>query len=308
MMGAIHALVVTYNRRELILQNIQTLMAQTHKLASITIIDNGSTDGTQEAIKALDNPLIDHVRLDPNIGAAGGFHYGIEYLFGKRRVPWAWIMDDDVMPEPTALEELVKAYSHNFESTEQVGFLVSQSVDGQGRALNVPTVDTRARVPGLSASWGKYLDQGIVSIRTSALSSFLMPLSTYETFGNLNREFVVWGEDTDYTFRITEERLGLIVGRSKIVHLRAAPGNLNIFNESDERRVPNFFYLYRNSLYVRRKYIGYHAYFNGIVRDLLEVTKLAANGEWRKAEIALRGTAAGIVFNPKSVRPGGSGS
>jgi GT2 family glycosyltransferase len=304
MIDAIHALVVTYNRRELLMRNIQTLMAQTYPLASITLIDNGSTDGTKDAIRALNNPLIDHQRLEQNTGAAGGFHYGIEYIYARKKVPWAWIMDDDVMPAPTALQELVAAYQRNFKAPSEVGFLVSQAVDGEGRAINVPTIDQRVRPPNTSASWGLYLDQGIVSIRTSALSSMLMPLATYQAFGNLNREFVIWGEDTDLTFRITEQRPGLIVGRSKVDHLRGAPGNLSIFTEDDQRRVPNFYYLYRNSLYVRRRYIGMHAYFNGVVRGLVEVTKLAAGGKWKKAEIALRGTAAGIVFNPKPVPPG----
>ena len=303
MIDAIHALVITYNRRELLMQNLSALAAQTYPLASITVIDNGSTDGTADAIAALQNPLIDHVRLDPNIGAARGFHYGIEYVYTKRRAAWAWIMDDDVIPSPTSLAELVTAFERNFKHPADVGFLVAQSVDAEGRANNVPTVDTRPRHLGECAAWGEYLDQGMVSIRTSALSAILMPRQTYETFGNLNPEFMVWGEDTDYTFRITEKRPGLLVGRSKIVHLRAQPGDISIFLEEDQRRVPNFYYLYRNSLYVRRRYVGMHAYVNGIVRGLVEATRLAAAGKFKKANIALRGTAAGIVFNPKHVGP-----
>ena len=46
--------------------------------------------------------MIDHVRLDPNIGPARGFHYGIDYVFAQKRMPWVWIMDDDVIPSETA--------------------------------------------------------------------------------------------------------------------------------------------------------------------------------------------------------------
>jgi GT2 family glycosyltransferase len=303
MIEAIHALVVTYNRRELLLQNLSALAAQTHPLASITIIDNGSSDGTQEAIKALQNPLIDHVRLDPNIGAARGFNYGIEHVFTKRGAPWAWIMDDDVMPAPTALAELVAAYERNFSGPSDVGFLVAQSVDAEGRANNVPTIDTRPRQLGECANWGLYLDQGMISVRTAPLSALLMPRTTYETFGNLNPDFVVWGEDTDLTFRITEQRPGFLVGTSKILHLRGQPGDISIFLEDDKRRIPNFYYLYRNMLYVRRRFMGPHAYVNGIIRGLLEAGQLAAAGKFWKAQIALRGVAAGIVFNPKPEAP-----
>ena len=299
MTDEIHALVITYNRRELLLRNIAALKAQTHPLKSIVIIDNGSTDDTRTALAALNDPLVDHVRLDPNIGPARGFHYGIDYVFAKRQMPWVWIMDDDVIPSETALAELVAAYHRNFQRPDDVGFLVSQSVDDKGRANNVPTIDTRARHLGECANWGEYLDQGMVSIRTAPISALLMPRQTYQTFGNLNPEFVVWGEDTDLTFRITEQRPGFLVGRSKILHLRSQPGDISIFLEEDTRRVPNFYYLYRNMLYVRRRYVGPHAYFNGIVRGLVEATQLAAAGKFWKAQIALRGVAAGIVWNPK---------
>ena len=46
------AIVVTYNRKELLLQNIEALLKQTvRNQLEIVIIDNASTDGTFEAIK-----------------------------------------------------------------------------------------------------------------------------------------------------------------------------------------------------------------------------------------------------------------
>jgi GT2 family glycosyltransferase len=299
--GDIHALVVTYNRRELVLRSLDALLHQTHPLTSIIVIDNGGSDGTGEAIRALavNEPTIDYVRVENNLGAAGGFNHGMDYAFGARKLDWVWIMDDDVIPSETSLAVLVEAYEHNFQHPEEVGFLVSQLVDGEGRANNVPTVDTRPRQVGECARWGLYLDQGIVAVRSAALTALLMPRTTYQSFGNLNPDFVVWGEDTELTFRITEQRPGYIVGRSKVVHLRGQPGDISIFLEDEPSRVPNFYYLYRNMVYVRRRYVGVHAYVNGIVRGVLEASQLAVSGKWWKAQIALRGTMAGVVFNPK---------
>ena len=299
----VHALVLTYNRRELVLQCIGALLAQTHRLASIIVIDNASSDGTQQAIAELGSPLIDYVRIDHNLGAAGGFNYAMDYAFGVKKVGWAYIMDDDVIAEPTAVEELATAVTRNFAKPEQLGFLVSQSVDAEGRANNVPTVDTRPRRLGESAAWGRYLDQGLVGVRSAALSGLLMPITTYATFGNLNAEFVVWGEDLEFTFRITESRPGFVVGSSKVNHLRAQPGDISIFLENDRKRVPSFYYLYRNVLFVRRRYVGMHAFTNGIIRGLFESSKLAMHGDFWKAQIALRGTMAGITFSPKTPRP-----
>lgn len=305
MIAEIHALVLTYNRRELVLRCIQALLAQSRPFASIIVVDNGSSDGTQAAIAALKNPLIDYVRIENNLGAARGFNYAMDYAYGKRRVEWCYIMDDDVIAAPTAVAELVSAYERNFKHPEQVGFLVSQAVDGKGQANNVPAIDTRPRRLGECPDWGQYLDQGIVTVRAAALSGMLIPVTTYESFGNLNSDFVVWGEDLEYTFRITEHRPGLIVGQSKVTHLRAQTGDISIFLENDRARVPNFYYLYRNQMYVRRRYMGMHAYANGLVRGLFEASRLAAQGDFWKAQIALRGTVAGLTFNPKIPLPKG---
>jgi GT2 family glycosyltransferase len=305
MVGEIHALVLTYNRRELVLRCIRALLEQSRPLASVIVVDNGSSDGTQAAIAELANPRIDYIRIEKNIGAAPGFNYAMDYAYSKRRVEWAYIMDDDVIVSETATAELVAAYERNFTAPEQVGFLVSQAVDGQGRANNVPAIDTRPRRLGESPDWGQYLDQGIVTVRAATMSGMLMPITTYEAFGNLNSEFVVWGEDLEYTFRITEHRPGLIVGHSKIKHLRSQPGDISIFLENDRTRVPNFYYLYRNQMYVRRRYMGLHAYANGLVRGLFEASRLVAGGDWWKAQIALRGTVAGLTFNPKVPLPKG---
>lgn len=305
MIGEIHALVLTYNRRELVLRCIQALLAQSRPFASIIIVDNGGSDGTQAAVAALQNPLIDYVRIEKNLGAARGFNYAMDYAFGTRRHRWCYMMDDDVIAGPTAVEELVKAYERNFTHPEQVGWLVSQAVDGQGKANNVPAIDTRPRRLGECPDWGQFLDQGIVTVRAAALSGMLMPITTYESFGNLNPDFVVWGEDLEYTFRITEQRPGLIVGQSKVTHLRAQSGDISIFLENDRSRVPNFYYLYRNQMYVRRRYMGLHAYANGLVRGLFETGRLVARGDFWKAQIALRGTIAGLTFNPKVPQPNG---
>lgn len=303
MRGHIHAVVLTYNRRELLLQNLTALSQQTRPLDSILVLDNGSTDGTSEAVSALALPNVVYKRLERNIGVAKGFIAAVQAAFDDPRADWIWLMDDDMVPSRTALAELVNAFDRNFSGPEQIGFLMSQAVDGQGRAVNVPTIDARPRSVDEAPGWGRLLDQGIVAIRQAALVALLIPRSTYRTFGNLNPEFVVWGEDADFTSRICEQRPGLLVGASKVTHLRAKPGELSIFTEDDPRRVAQFFYLYRNMLYLRRRFVGPHAYVAGLVRFSMDVSKLAYRREWKKASIAARGILAGLTFNPRPPAP-----
>jgi dTDP-4-dehydrorhamnose reductase len=303
MRGNIHAVVLTYNRRELLLQNLAALSQQTHPLQSILILDNGSTDGTPDAVSALGLRNVVYKRLEQNIGVAKGFIAAVQSAFEDPAADWIWLMDDDMIPSPSALEELVSAFDRNFSSPEQIGFLMSQATDGQGRAVNVPTIDPRPPAVDQAPGWGRLLDQGIVAISQASLVALLIPRSTYRTFGNLNPEFVVWGEDADFTSRICEKRPGLLVGTSKVTHLRAKTGELSIFTEEDPRRVEQFYYLYRNMLYLRRRFVGPHAYLSGLARFSLDVSKLVKQREWKKARIAVRGIIAGITFNPQPPAP-----
>jgi rhamnopyranosyl-N-acetylglucosaminyl-diphospho-decaprenol beta-1,3/1,4-galactofuranosyltransferase len=128
------AVVVTYNRKNLLLECLEALRKQTRPIQSIYLIDNASTDGTPELLlekgyikelppKDLAEPwekefkiknLTDgkiiklyYVRMPKNTGGAGGFHEGVKRAY-ERGYDWLWLMDDDVEPEKNALETLLK--------------------------------------------------------------------------------------------------------------------------------------------------------------------------------------------------------
>ena len=89
------AVVVTYNRMELLKRNIRCLQ-QNKPISSIVIVNNGSTDGTTEWLAAQEGLTVIN---QTNVGGAGGFYTGIQYAI--RRVRWIWCMDDDVFPRAT---------------------------------------------------------------------------------------------------------------------------------------------------------------------------------------------------------------
>ena len=114
------AVVVTYNRKELLLECMRGLLAQTRPLDAIYIIDNASTDGTPELLKekgyinsAFKEPNISYVRMPENTGGAGGFHEGIKRAY-EDGCDWIWVMDDDVKAENDCLSQLMAAVQKYF--------------------------------------------------------------------------------------------------------------------------------------------------------------------------------------------------
>src|SRR5699024_2267240 len=101
------AVIVTYNRRELLEQTLAGIEAQTLPPAHVVIIDNASDDGTEGYLAEREFTLPTTVkRLPTNTGGAGGFAAGTAEAY-ELGLDAMWLMDDDTVPQPEALEELV---------------------------------------------------------------------------------------------------------------------------------------------------------------------------------------------------------
>ena len=101
------AVIVTFNRASLLPQVIEAVCRQTRPPDSIVVVDNNSTDGTQQIIKDLSkNASLINLKQEQNFGGAGGFGAGIEHAL-KIGADWVWIMDDDVSAHSDCLEQLL---------------------------------------------------------------------------------------------------------------------------------------------------------------------------------------------------------
>ncbi len=98
------AVVVTYNRFNLLQRTVDCLKRQSRSLDDIVVIDNGCTDGTAAW---LDGQTGLHVVHQDNEGGSGGFFTGMNRAFDMG-ADWIWCMDDDVFPRADCLEHLLQ--------------------------------------------------------------------------------------------------------------------------------------------------------------------------------------------------------
>lgn len=112
-------IIVTYNRKELLLRCLKACLNQTYLPTTIFIIDNASTDGTYEYLlenNMLKNDLVEmqYYRLDKNTGGAGGFYYGLKTAHERGIYDAYVLMDDDGTPDKDELRLLTK-YSTDYD-------------------------------------------------------------------------------------------------------------------------------------------------------------------------------------------------
>jgi rhamnopyranosyl-N-acetylglucosaminyl-diphospho-decaprenol beta-1,3/1,4-galactofuranosyltransferase len=107
------AVVVTYNRKQLLCECIAALLVQSSPVNRIMVIDNASTDGTADLLAEkgyFENEVGQYIRMPVNAGGAGGFHEGVKRAY-EEGYDWVWLMDDDVEPLPAALSTML-SYSN----------------------------------------------------------------------------------------------------------------------------------------------------------------------------------------------------
>ena len=98
--ATVTAIIPTYNRRELVVQSALSVLGQSFTAVECLVIDNGSSDGTAEALRALgDERLVVLVRDEP-LGAAKARNVGL----AAARTPWVAFLDNDDLWAPTKLE------------------------------------------------------------------------------------------------------------------------------------------------------------------------------------------------------------
>ena len=97
---------MTYNRADLLSRMLAGLAALDPAPEAVIVIDNASTDHTQDVLSAATNPGLQVIRTDDNLGGAGGFHLGMRTAYGQG-FDRIWLMDDDVVPAPDCLGVLL---------------------------------------------------------------------------------------------------------------------------------------------------------------------------------------------------------
>ena len=78
----VSVIIPTCNRAHLIGRAVKSVLAQTYRDIEVIIVDDGSTDNTEEVVKSFDDPRIRYVKLDVNKGAAAARNAGIRLARG----------------------------------------------------------------------------------------------------------------------------------------------------------------------------------------------------------------------------------
>ena len=268
--GSICAVVVTYNRKQLLLECLESLLKQTYPLDAIYLIDNTSSDGTPEILKergyinellmASTQPLesenailmlsdgnkakpvtVNYVRMHENTGGAGGFYEGVKRGYEKG-YDWLWLMDDDCFLDQYALKEQI------LRTDKTIVTAPLKIVKGTSKYVSTFKCDR--------------LDSELHPIKyTLAFNGFLISKTIVKTIGLPRKEYFLDRDDTEYCLRLKKQGFALfIVPTARLYHPddyvfslvvgKVCLLKINNFPNSPKR----IYYRVRNSIWICRIY------------------------------------------------------
>ena len=221
-LGAVSAnvavVVLTWNGREDTLACLRSLRAVEHEPLSVLVVDNGSIDGTAEAV-GREFPSVDVLRSQENLGFAEGNNVGIRRALAAE-ADYVLVLNNDVEVEPRFIGPLVAAARERpdagalcpkilvFERRDRIWF-AGASFDarrGRGRHVRYGEPDDPA-------------EKGVTPTDRACGAAMLVPARVFEQVGLFDPDLFLYVEDVDWSLRAANAgRRHYVVPESRIYH------------------------------------------------------------------------------------------
>jgi GT2 family glycosyltransferase len=287
------AIVVTYNRLELLKESINALLLEQNNLHKILVVNNASTDGTAQYLNNLvkDNGLIKVLNLDKNIGSSGGQFEGIKEAI-KQGATHVWLMDDDTIVQKDALKYLIEK---NNSLKDNYSYLASSVywTDGSDCLMNKPIIDTEHKY------FLKKTDEGLLPIKASSFVSMFIPTNNIKQIGLPLKEFFIWGDDIEYSSRLSAYKSAFLCISSCVIHKTAMNVGVDI-NKIDKSRSKFLYFDARNSVYIiLYSKLPIKNKLSRLFNIIKNIFKAIKHLKFYNLHIYLKGLIRGLFFKPK---------
>lgn len=217
-MPKVSVIIVTYNAMKWAERCFYSLRQSSVPLDCI-VIDNGSTDGTQDYIRH-NFPEVDFVQSPKNLGFGKANNIGIEKAY-KNGADFFYLMNQDAWLYEDSIQKLLDAFEKH-PKKEEIGILSPMHIDGSGKLLDIfldkyiahNFEKTRLISDLYFQSLKPFYELSFINA-----AHWLLPRKTIETVGGFNPYFFHYGEDVEYINRVQfHQKKLLLVPSSKVVH------------------------------------------------------------------------------------------
>lgn len=264
------AVIVTYNRKKLLGENIRMLLKQTRPFDKIFVVDNCSTDGTAEYLQEqgwMDAPRFVYVKTHANIGGAGGFYTGTKAAF-EAGADYIVLMDDDgAAADEHTFENLLRETERLHADNPK---LFVNSLVHQGDLLSFKMGSKYTVAEALAAA-----KDGLLDGEANPFNGTLVSRELVAEIGYPNPDFFIKGDEVNYKQRAFAAGAKVVtVADSNYIHPRPETNERVVLG----KKVPFFveapwkeYYAARNFTWMYKQ----NGWYKAIAFELIFVKLLA---------------------------------
>ena len=225
------------------------------------------------------------------MGGSGGFAFGMNKALVKE-YDYIWLMDDDTVPSPNALQSLInKAAALNY----RFSFIssVAEWTDGTLCLMNRQNISN-----GLDDIYA--LKNHLLHVPYSSFVSCFLNADICNKAGLPYVEFFIYGDDLEYTKRISQYAPGYLDIDSYVLHKMNSNAIASVVI-CEKERIDRYAYAVRNNTFIARKYKYLR---KNVLTNIKEIVKVILRSKGKKLKrifIIIKGFVKGLFFDPECI-------
>lgn len=247
----IAVVLVNYNGAEDTIDCIQSLQQLQYKDYKIVVVDNKSTDDSINKLSSFDTKgIIKLLKADENNGFSAGNNIGIQYALDVLHADYIWLLNNDTVVMPESLSELLKG----FESDNNIGITTAKTfywsnksmIWYAGGAINNKTSRTEHwRYGEIEKKECPRLERNTPVTFISGCC-MLIKREVFEKVGNLDEDYFLYDEDSDFCLRTTAAGYTLMYCPNAVIYHKVSASTGKITGIAQ-------YYSVRNKLWLIKK-------------------------------------------------------
>lgn len=243
MQSSVSIVIVTWNRRDCVLNMLDSLRTISYHNVHIIVVDNASTDDSPAAIRQ--HPLqVILLENRENLGGSGGFNTGIKYALKKLDQDYIWLLDNDAEVTADTLESMVRV----MERDHSIGIVGSCVLSPEDHDLIVEAgghIDLNKGVWMPNRRYERYEQSsgnGLVEdVDYVPACSALIRTEVFQRIGLLDERFFLHWDDIDFCVRIRKSGMRVVTALDAKVYHGAEKGYSPVTLYYDFRNALLFF-------------------------------------------------------------------
>jgi hypothetical protein len=285
----IYGITLNWNRRDDTLKCLESLYRLDFPNLRLLVVDNGSVDGSPEAIRE-HYPSVEQIMNERNLGFAGGFNQGLKYALNAG-AEYILIVNNDTTVAPDMLNLLMNSILPDNVGVVSPIILYSSKpyqIWSAGAGRNPWTLELTEN-HGRNQNYSEITERDFLSG-----CGMLIKRVVLENVGLFDERFFMYYEDSDFALRVRQAGYKmLLVPQARMWH--AVSQSSNGTDSPNERywMGKSSVLFFRKHIHGWRKFLIIPMRFGSILKNTLQLLR---RKKFSSVRAYLRGSWEGIWF------------